>query len=197
MGRIQPADHSATDDRNRRYLAVHARVDEGREFNLERPFSWFVPEPCEGRPGRFPEWSLWALDKRRAGLLTGTFWSDGHPDATSVSDRLLLGLPRAPLQQRLKLGIAQLVDRFPSRDAPRADPVVREGFAQPLSGEFVLLLRGSTAAMAGVPCLGRPLEYLVHPMPLPGLGALPVPPGGDKSAILGQPLSEPNLPFGP
>src|SRR5260221_1051983 len=147
---------------------------------------------CAAR--RFPEWSLWALDKRRAGLLTDTFWSDGHPDATSVSDRLLLGLPRAPLQRRLKLGIAQLVDRFPSRDAPRADPVVREGFAQPLSGEFALLLRGSTAPKA---CLGRPLEYLVHPMPLPGLGALPVLPGGDKLAILGQPLPEPSLPFGP
>ena len=117
-------------------------------------------------------------------------------DAAPASDRLLLGLARAPLQQGLKLGIAQLLDRLPWWCAPRADPVVREGFAQPLSGEFALPLKDPATTKDRVPRLGYPLRYLVHLMLVPVLGALPFLLGCAKLAILDQPLPEPSLTFG-
>src|SRR3954469_19614771 len=61
-----------------------------------------------------------------------------------VSDRRL-GLVHAPLQHRLKLGVAKFLDRFPWRGVRGADPVIHKGFAHILGG-----LRAPRRAAVGI-----------------------------------------------
>src|SRR3954447_23015032 len=74
-----------------------------------------------------------------------------------ASDRRL-GLVHAPLQHRLKLGVAKFLDRFPWRGVRGADPVIHEGFAHILGGEFVLPLKDPATTQGRDPRRGELLE---------------------------------------
>src|SRR5258707_4132078 len=104
-------------------------------------------------------------------------------DTTPASDRLLVGLASAPLQQRLKLGVCKFLDRFPSWCAPGADPVIRKDLTDPLRGEFGLIIHDFAALKRPVPRLGPSLVHSVQLFSV--FGARVVLPGCAEFAVFG------------